>query len=224
MINLSELVFLLLIILCVFFIFIGHRYFSKKEFYLLGIIYTIISFLMSFKLISVFGMSINAGIIFTSGIYMLIYYFIKKYDIKEYKRFILVIVITSLVFDMFLLSTSYMIPSIYDEMASLYQGLVFDNLIIFILFPVVTCVIAYLIGYSFSNLMGEEKRNLKLIIAIIGIMFIDCFLFIYFSYAVLIRFDNAIVIAIENYFVKSIIMVLYMFLVNRIIDVKKVKV
>ena len=50
----SEFVFLLLVGICIGFIYIVHKYFSKSEFYLLGIIYTIISFLMSFKLINIF--------------------------------------------------------------------------------------------------------------------------------------------------------------------------
>lgn len=81
----SEFVFLLLVGICIGFIYIVHKYFSKSEFYLLGIIYTIISFLMSFKLINIFGMDVNPSIIFTSGIFMIIYYFINRYDVKEYK-------------------------------------------------------------------------------------------------------------------------------------------
>ena len=61
------------------------------------------------------------------------------------------------------------------------------------------------------------------IIAIIGIMFIYSFIFIYFSYAVLIRFNKALLIAVENYFISSIIMIMYMFIINKIFNVKKVK-
>ena len=37
------------------------------------------------------------------------------------------------------------------------------------------------------------------------------------------RFDKAIIIAIENYFIKSIIMIIYVFIINKILSVKKVK-
>ena len=62
-----------------------------------------------------------------------------------------------------------------------------------------------------------------IIATIVGLMFIDTFIFIYFSYAFLIRFDKAIIIAIENYFIKSIIMIIYVFIINKILNVKKVK-
>ncbi|UKI27447.1 MAG: hypothetical protein L6V91_02130 [Bacilli bacterium] len=54
-------------------------------------------------------------------------------------------------------------------------------------------------------------------------MFIYSFIFIYFSYAVLIRFNKALLIAVENYFISSIIMIMYMFIINKIFNVKKVK-
>lgn len=219
----SEFVFLLLVGICIGFIYIVHKYFSKSEFYLLGIIYTIISFLMSFKLINVFGMDVNPSIIFTSGIFMVIYYFINRYDVKEYKKFILLIFSTSIVCNLFLLSTSFMIPSIYDNSSNLYQSLILDNLVIFILYPVSIFVTSCLSGYCFRELKEENKKNIKNVVTIIGIMFIYSFIFIYFSYAVLIRFDKALLIAVENYFISSIIMIMYMFIINKIFNVKKVK-
>ena len=69
----------------------------------------------------------------------------------------------------------------------------------------------------------KEKKNIKIIATIVGLMFIDTFIFIYFGYAFLIRFDKAIIIAIENYFIKSIIMIIYVFIINKILSVKKVK-
>lgn len=223
MIGVSEFMFLLLIGICIGFIYIVHKFFGKSEFYLLGIIYTIISFLMSFKLINVFGMDINPSIIFTSGLFMIIYYFVNRYDIKECKKFILLILVSSIASNLMLLSTAFMIPSIYDNSSNLYSNLVFDNLIIFILSPTAMVIASCLSGYSFNELKGEYKKNIRNVITIIGIMFIYNFIFIYFSYAFLIRFDNALLIAVENYFVSSIIMIIYMFIINKIFSVKKVK-
>ena len=51
----SIFVFLLLMVICLGFIYLVHRYLGKNEFYLLAIIYAVISFVMSFKIIYVFG-------------------------------------------------------------------------------------------------------------------------------------------------------------------------
>ena len=94
----------------------------------------------------------------------------------------------------------------------------------FITYPIAMIVTLYLGGYCFKTLKEEkEKKNIKIIATIVGLMFIDTFIFIYFSYAFLIRFDKAIIIAIENYFIKSIIMIIYVFIINKILSVKKVK-
>ena len=154
----------------------------------------------------------------------ILYYFIKRYDVKEYKKFSMLVLITNVVLYMFLLSNAFMIPSIYDKTSSLYQSLVLDNLVMFITYPIAVIVTLYLGGYCFKTLKEEkEKKNIKIIATIVGLMFIDTFIFIYFSYAFLIRFDKAIIIAIENYFIKSIIMIIYVFIINKILSVKKVK-
>ena len=94
----------------------------------------------------------------------------------------------------------------------------------FITYPIAMIVTLCLGGYCFKALKEEkEKKNIKIIATIVGLMFIDTFIFIYFSYAFLIRFDKAIIIAIENYFIKSIIMIIYVFIINKILNVKKVK-
>ena len=51
----SAIVFLLLIAISIGLIYLIHRYFGKSQFYLIAVIYSILSFLMSFKLIKVFG-------------------------------------------------------------------------------------------------------------------------------------------------------------------------
>ena len=47
----SMVIFLLLICICLGLIYIVHRYFDKHEFYILTIIYSVLSFIMSFKLL-----------------------------------------------------------------------------------------------------------------------------------------------------------------------------
>ena len=54
-------------------------------------------------------------------------------------------------------------------------------------------------------------------------MFIDVAIFIYFSYAFIIRYDTVIEIAIDNYLVKVGIMIIYTLIVNKLFMVRKVK-
>lgn len=220
----SAIVFILLMTICLGLIYLIHKYFGKEQFYLLGIIYSVVSFILSFKLINVFGININANIIFTSGILLILYYFVNRYNEKESRKFIITILITSLMCMTFFGLTVFMIPSIYDKMSVFYQSLILDNLAILILYPISFAITMFLSEYCFRELKDvEKKKNLKLIFVILSIMFIDTAIFTYFSYAFIIRFDTAMMIAIDCYLFKTVMMIVYVLIVNRLFTVRKVK-
>jgi len=217
-------VFILLMSICLGLIYLVHKYLGKEQFYLLGIIYSIVSFIMSFKLINIFGVDINANVIFSSGLILILYYFINRYNEKESRRFIYTVIIVSVVCNLFLIGTAVMTPSIYDKMSIFYQSLVFDNLPIIILYPVSLGITMFFSEYCFREIKKEnDKKDLKLMLVLFGILFIDVAIFVYFSYAFIIRYDSAVKIAIDNYLVKVGIMVVYMLIVNRLFMVRKVK-
>ena len=220
----SIIIFILLMAICLGLIYLVHKYFGKEQFYLLGIIYSIISFIMSFKLINIFGVNINGNIIFNSGILIILYYFVNKYNDKESRRFIFTIVICSLMCICFLMLSTFMIPSIYDKMSIYYQNILLDNLAIVILYPVSLIITMFISEYYFKDLKNETKNKfLKILFTIVGIIFIDTAIFVYFSYAFIIKFDIAINIAVDYYLIKTVIMLIYIFIINKLFTVKKVK-
>lgn len=217
-------VFLLLMAVCLGLVYIVHKYFGKEQFYLLGIIYSIVSYMMSFKTAQILGVNINANIIFSSGLLLILYYFVNRYNEKESKNFIFTTVICSLICMSFFMITAFMMPSIYDKMSVFYQSLLLDNLAIVILYPISLSATLLLSEYCFKELKKEEsKKEIKTALTIFGIIFIDVAIFIYFSYAFIIRYDTAINISIDTYLVKVGIMIIYMLIVNRLFTVRKVK-
>jgi len=217
-------IFLLLIIICIALLYVVHKYFGKVEFYLLTVIYSILSFLMSFKIVNILGIDINGSVIFSSGILAILYYFINRYSEKEYKRFIVLVISTTLMCIFLLLLTSFMIPSIYDKFSIIYQEMMFDNMPIVILYPIANFITLFLSSYCFKELKKENtNKMLKTLFTLVGLVFIDVLIFVYFIYAFLIRFDTAVTIALGNCFVKIIIMFIYMFIVNKLFIVKKLK-
>ena len=102
----SVLVFILLFIIMIGLIYLVHRYLSKSELYLLTLIYGIISFIMSFKMINIFGIYVNGSIIFSTGLIMILYYFINKYNEKEIKRLIISIILSICFIDILVLIIS----------------------------------------------------------------------------------------------------------------------
>lgn len=216
--------FLLLMTMCFGLIYIVHKYFGKEQFYLIGIIYSILSFIMSFKITNVFGVNVNTSVIFSSGLLIILYYFVKKYKENESKKFINTVMLSSLVCICLFMLSVFMIPSIYDKTNIFYQNIILNNLPIVILYPISLYITLFLSEYCFRELEKELKnKNIKIIFTILGIMFIDSAIFSYFSYAFIIKFDTAIGIAIDNYFIKTGIMIIYMLIVNRLFMIRKVK-
>lgn len=217
-------IFLLLIAVCLGLIYMVHKYSGKEQFYMLGIIYSVISFLLSFKLINIFGVDINTGLIFSSGILVMLYYFVNRYSEKESRRYILSISGVSLLCLAFFLLLVLMEPSVYDKMSSFYEILILDNLSIAVLYPISLIITLFLGEYCFKEVKKEEsKKLLKLILVVCGLIFIESLIFIYFGYAFVIRFDTAMKIAIDNYLIKVGIMTIYVLIVNRLFMVRKVK-
>ncbi len=216
-------VFLLLICICLGILYIVHKYFGKEQFYLLGIVYTILSFIMSFKIVNILGIDINMSVIFGSGVLVILYYFVSRYSDVESRKFVYTMIISILTCIFALLLAVFVVPSIYDSYVY-YQGLVLENLAIVVLYPISFAVTLFLSEYCFRELEKEKRKKIfKTITTVAGIIFIDTAIFIYFSYAFIIRFDVAIRILVDNYLMKVIIMSLYVLIVNKLFMVRKVK-
>ena len=216
----SIVIFLLLISICLGLIYLVHKYFGKSEFYILAIIYSILSFIMSFKLVNIFGVDINLSIIFSSGLLVILYYFINRYGKGEDKKLITTIGISTLLFGIIIILNTIIVPSLSDKNSIIYQSLIFDNIPILILYPISLIGTLIFSSYIFNELKKEDSyRLVKTLLTVVA----DVFIFIYFSYAFIIKFDTSIMIALGNYLFKTIIVIIYILIINRIFDVKKVK-
>ena len=220
----SIVIFLLLISICLGLIYLVHKYLGKSEFYILAIIYSILSFIMSFKLVNIFGVDINLGIIFSSGLLVILYYFINRYGKGEDKKLITTIGISTILFGIILILNTIIVPSLSDKNSIIYQSLIFDNIPILILYPISLIGTLIFSSYIFNELKKEDSyRLVKTLLTVVGIVFADVFIFIYFSYAFIIKFDASIMIALGNYLFKTIITIMYILIINKIFDLKKVK-
>ena len=179
---------------------------------------------MSFKLVNIFGIDINLGIVFSSGLLVILYYFVNRYGKGEDKKLITTIGVSTILLGTILLLNTFIVPSLGDKNSIIYQELIFNNMPILILYPISLIGTLLFSSYTFNELKKENsKRLIKTILTVIGILFADVFVFIYFSYAFIIRFDTSMMITLGNYLVKSIITVIYLLVVNKMFEVKKVK-
>ena len=156
----SIVIFLLLICICLGLIYIVHRYFDKHEFYILAIIYSVLSFIMSFKLVNIFGIDINLGIIFSSGLLVILYYFVNRYGKGEDKKLITTIGVSTILLGIILLLNTFIVPSLGDKNSIIYQELILNNLPILILYPISLIGTLLLVVILLVNLRKRIVRDL----------------------------------------------------------------
>ena len=172
----------------------------------------------------IFGIDINLGIIFSSGLLVILYYFVNRYGKGEDKKLITTIGVSTILLGIILLLNTFIVPSLGDKNSIIYQELILNNMPILILYPISLIGTLLFSSYTFSELKKENsKRLIKTILTVVGILFADVFVFIYFSYAFIIKFDTSMMITLSNYLVKSIVTVIYLLVVNKMFEVKKVK-
>lgn len=220
----GEFVLFLTFFMCLGLFYVAHKYFGKHELYILTILFSVISFISSFKLVRIFGFDINISIVFISAILMVLYYFINRFNKAETEKFIFTIIISTLLLELLFIIISLMMPSVYDKNLILFSKMIFDNYSILIFYPIQLILLLFLSRFAFRELKKiKEFKIVKTVLAFIGIAFTGVFTFLYFSYAIIIRFDEALFIALDNYFLMTILIISYYFITNRIMKVKKVE-
>ena len=79
----SIIIVLLLILVSLLLIYSMYKIYDKRGLYFSLVIMNIMSFILSFKIIKIFSLNINLGLIPMISIFTIIYIIITKYSIKK---------------------------------------------------------------------------------------------------------------------------------------------
>ena len=175
-------------------------------------------------MLNIFGIYVNGSIIFNTGLIMILYYFINKYNEKEIKRLIISIILSICFIDILVLINGLIEPSLYNNNYAYFRDMVVNNYMIFILYPIFTFISLFLYTYLFKEIKKiKEDKDLKILLPILGLTFIDIFIFVFLTNIIKFTFGISFMIALGNYIVKSLIMIGSIFIMDKIIKIKKVK-
>ena len=220
----DVLLFILMIILSIFLIFISHSLFEKKGIIYIFLIYNIVSFLLSFKIIEILGININSNIILSSLITSLTYLIIEKTNINEIKNIIRNVFIINIIASIILFISSLYIGTVNDINSVNMGNLFLDNYQILISYPIITLLSQLLTLLIYKNISDiTQNTNMRMILSNLTILMIETLLFSIFSYIFKIRITTILVIVIGNYLIKVFISLIYTPLISYLIKLKKVK-
>lgn len=200
------LLFIGILILGMSSIFIIDKLYEKKGLYLLLTIFLILSFVFSFKIVTILNFNLNLNIIPHTLIFSIIYLLLNKYYKKdEHKIIKLSIIIYSFMLIFTLLYCLYL-PIVSDNMSMNINNLFINNYRISIIYPILLIIEEYYWIKIYNNLQPKyESIFVTSITNCILLGFIFTVIFCVFSYFMILDMSMIINIALTVYLFKIFI-------------------
>jgi len=215
---------ILILVLSIFLIYISQYLFEKNGIIYIYIIYNIVSFLMSFKILEILEININANIVISTLVTSLTYLIIEKANIKEYKNIIKQTFIVNIIVSIILWISSLYIGSVNDINSVNMKNVFLDNYKILISYPIITLINQSMILLIYNNISDITKNpNIRMMLTNLTSLMIETILFSIFSYIFKVNFIQLLIIIVSNYLIKVLISLIYTPFISYIIKLKKVK-
>lgn len=219
----SIILVLLLILVSLLLIYSMYKIYDKRGLYFSLVIMNIMSFILSFKIIKIFSLNINLGLIPMISIFTIIYIIITKYSIKDKKTILSLSLYTNIITSILILITNYFIPTVSETISISIKGTFEYNYKILILYPIIILLSQYIIIKLFNYLKELQSNiiiNITLTYITTGLVYTLVFYLI--AYINLIDIKNTIFMGVSSFLIGIIITLLNTLIIDLIFK-KKVK-
>ena len=219
----SIIIVLLLILVSLLLIYSMYKIYDKRGLYFSLVIMNIMSFILSFKIIKIFSLNINLGLIPMISIFTIIYIIITKYSIKDKKNILSLSLYTNIITSILILITNYFIPTVSETISISIKGTFEYNYKILILYPIIILLSQYIIIKLFNYLKKLQSNiiiNITLTYITTGLVYTLVFYLI--AYINLIDIKNTIFMGVSSFLIGIIITLLNTLIIDLIFK-KKVK-
>lgn len=219
----SIIIVLLLILVSLLLIYSMYKIYDKRGLYFSLVIMNIMSFILSFKIIKIFSLNINLGLIPMISIFTIIYIIITKYSIKDKKTILSLSLYTNIITSILILITNYFIPTVSETISISIKGTFEYNYKILILYHIIILLSQYIIIKLFNYLKELQSNiiiNITLTYITTGLVYTLVFYLI--AYINLIDIKNTIFMGVSSFLIGIIITLLNTLIIDLIFK-KKVK-
>lgn len=217
----------ILISLCILIISILSIYFANKYLKKLGLIITLIgmnllSFILTFKYITIFTINLNANSITYITMFTSLYLLLEKTDIKETKQIINLNFIINIFSAIILYIMSYHAQSLTDTISINMKNVFLNNVNILIIYPFTTLLSHYLIIWMYNKI--KKLYDLPFITTVTTFLLvglIEGILYTTLSYYQILPTKSIITLILSTYMIRIIITIIYSIILP-IMDQKQV--
>lgn len=219
----EEIILLILILLTMLTIFCLYKMLDKRGLYFSLVITTLIAFVLSFKITSVFKMNINIGIVPLIASLSTIYIFITKYGYKECKELIKITLYSNITTSLLIATMNYFIPAITETISINMEGTFAYNYKILITYPIII-TISQILVIKLYKLIKQIINNMPMCIMLTYIItgLLYTVIFYIFAYLKTIEIKYSIYIGISSFIIGLVITLINITLIYYITN-KKVK-
>ena len=202
----NEIILMILICITLITTYLLYRIFDKRGLYFSLVTLTITTFILSFKIVEVFKMNINLGIVPFVGTLSIYYLFMIKYGIKEIKELQKISLYTSILTAIFLVIMNYFIPAITETISINIKDAFIYNYKMLIIFPIIMLISQFVITklYIFVNNI-QNNKVICIILTYIITALLYTVLFYLIVYIKLLSIKDSIYIGISTYIIGLII-------------------
>lgn len=219
----NEILFITIILLTMLSIFCLLKLYHKQGLIYALTILDIITFILSFKIIEVFRLNINLGIVPYIGTLTTIYLYLIKYGSKEIKKIEFLCLYTNLTIALLLVIMNYMIPAITETISINIQGTFEHNYKILLFYPIMMILSQYLITKLFTFVSQIQSNiSISIILTYIITALVYVILFYMVCYIKVLTIADSLYIGLSTYIVGLIVTIINVIFINSILNSKKV--
>ncbi len=219
----NELIMLCILIIGILSLYIANKILDTFGIKIVFITYSIISFILSFKYITLSTFQINANTLTYCVLFTAISFLLEKNKIKETKQLINLNLILNIFGSILLYIMSQYIQSINDTVGINMTNVFVDNYKVLIITPISTYLSFRLLILVYNKVKSlYDNIFISMVSTYLAIGLIDLIITKFISYYRILSIQNIIKILLSTYMVELIIIVIYS-IVFTLYTSKKVK-
>lgn len=205
----SETILIIIALLSMFVTYCLYKIFDKNGLYYAIIILNIIGFILSFKIVAVFKLNINLGIIVFISSLIDLYIFTIKFGKKEINNIIKQTLYSNVIILLLIILTNYFIPTITETISINMKGTFEYNYKILAFYPFIVLISQYL-AIKLFTLVTKIQDNIfvSIILTYIITAVLYTIIFSVISYINILTVRESIFIGISTYIFGIIITII----------------
>ena len=219
----SEIILIIILLLTLLTTFCLYKILDKRGLYFALTILNLITFVLTFKITTVFKMNINVGIVPYISSLSVIYLFLIKYGDKEIKTLEIISLYANITTAILLIIMNYFVPAITETISINMQGTFEYNYKILIIYPIIMFISQLLVVKLFNyvkNIQNNVPICMILTYIITGLIY--TVLLYVLSYINIMEVKNSIFIGVSSYIIGLPITIINMIFIIMLHNNKKV--